>query len=345
MPDIQRQGMLIRKGRNSKMEIGKVPENILKRAVFKQIRHRREEVILHPGVGEDCSAVAVGEDEALVFSTDPITGTDKGIGKLAVHITANDLASSGAEPVGIMTTIILPDGTREIKLRRIMEEIESACAELGIEIMGGHTEVSDAVKRPIINVTGVGKVKKGKIVSTCGLKPGDEIVMTKWAGLEGTAIIASEKEEKLIETLPQELIDTAKGFNEYLSVIPESKIAVELGVTAMHDVTEGGVFGALWELGEASGVGITAYLDKIPIRQETIEVCEVFHLNPYMLISSGSMMIGCDKGNLLVEKLAEAGIPAAVIGRATESNDRVIISKDETRYIGPAGSDELYKVK
>lgn len=327
------------------MEIGKVPENILKRAVFKQIRHRREEVILHPGVGEDCSAVAVGEDEALVFSTDPITGTDKGIGKLAVHITANDLASSGAEPVGIMTTIILPDGTREIKLRRIMEEIESACAELGIEIMGGHTEVSDAVKRPIINVTGVGKVKKGKIVSTCGLKPGDEIVMTKWAGLEGTAIIASEKEEKLIETLPQELIDTAKGFNEYLSVIPESKIAVELGVTAMHDVTEGGVFGALWELGEASGVGITAYLDKIPIRQETIEVCEVFHLNPYMLISSGSMMIGCDKGNLLVEKLAEAGIPAAVIGRATESNDRVIISKDETRYIGPAGSDELYKVK
>ena len=160
------------------MEIGKVPENVLKRAVFKQIRHRREEVILHPGVGEDCSAVAVGEDEALVFSTDPITGTDKGIGNLAVHITANDLASSGAEPIGIMTTIILPDGTREIKLRRIMEEIETACSKLKIEVMGGHTEISDAVNRPIINVTGVGKVKKGKIVSTGGLKPGDEIVVT-----------------------------------------------------------------------------------------------------------------------------------------------------------------------
>lgn len=142
------------------MEIGKVPENVLKRAVFKQIKHRREEVILHPGVGEDCSAVVVNEDEALVFSTDPITGTDKGIGNLAVHITANDLASSGAEPIGIMTTIILPDGTREIKLRRIMEEIETACLSLGIEIMGGHTEISDAVNRPIINVTGVGKVKK-----------------------------------------------------------------------------------------------------------------------------------------------------------------------------------------
>lgn len=326
------------------MEIGKVPENVLKRAVFKQIRHRREEVILHPGVGEDCSAVAVGEDEALVFSTDPITGTDKGIGNLAVHITANDLASSGAEPIGIMTTIILPDGTREIKLRRIMEEIETVCSKLKIEVMGGHTEISDAVNRPIINVTGVGKVKKGKIVSTGGLKPGDEIVMTKWAGLEGTSIIAAEKEEKLLETLPRELVDVAKGFKEYLSVIPESKIAMEVGVSAMHDATEGGVFGALWELGEASGVGITAHLDKIPIKQETIEVCEVFKINPYMLISSGSMMIGCEKGNLLVEKLEEAGINAAVIGRATEGNDRIVVSRDETRYIGPAGSDELYKI-
>lgn len=143
----------------------------------------------------------------------------------------------------------------EIKLRRIMEEIETACSKLKIEVMGGHTEISDAVNRPIINVTGVGKVKKGKIVSTGGLKPGDEIVMTKWAGLEGTSIIAAEKEEKLLETLPRELVDVAKGFKEYLSVIPESKIAMEVGVSAMHDVTEGGVFGALWELGEASGVG------------------------------------------------------------------------------------------
>ena len=168
--------------------------------------------------------------------------------------------------------------------------------------------------------------------------------MTKWAGLEGTSIIAAEKEEKLLETLPQELVDVAKGFKEYLSVIPESKIAMEVGVSAMHDVTEGGVFGALWELGEASGVGITAHLDKIPIKQETIEVCEVFKINPYMLISSGSMMIGCEKGNLLVEKLEEAGINAAVIGRATEGNDRIVVSRDETRYIGPAGSDELYKI-
>lgn len=326
------------------MEIGKVPENILKRAVFKQLHHRRPEVILRPGVGEDCSAVAVGEDEALVFSTDPITGTDKGIGTLAVHITANDLASSGAEPIGILTSIILSEYTEEPDLRRIMMEIEEACNELSIEVMGGHTEVSDVVKRPIITVTGVGKVKKDKLISTGGLRPGDELVMTKWAGIEGTSIIAAEKEDILKKTLPKELIDEAVSYKKLLSVVPEARIAAECGATAMHDVTEGGIFGALWEIGAASGVGIIADLRKIPIKQETIEICEVFDINPYMLISSGSMLIGCPQGNLLVEKLMQNGINAVVIGRATEGNDRIVVNGDETRYLGPAGSDELYKI-
>ncbi|MCI5500805.1 MAG: AIR synthase family protein [Lachnospiraceae bacterium] len=326
------------------MEIGKVPENILKRAVFKQLHHRRPEVLLHPGVGEDCSAVAVREDEALVFSTDPITGTDKGIGTLAVHITANDLASSGAEPIGILTSIILPEYTEEPDLRRIMMEIEEACNELSIEVMGGHTEVSDVVKRPIITVTGVGKVKKDKLISTGGLRPGDELVMTKWAGIEGTSIIAAEKEDILKKTLPKELIDEAVSYKKLLSVVPEARIAAECGATAMHDVTEGGIFGALWEIGAASGVGIIADLRKIPIKQETIEICEVFDINPYMLISSGSMLIGCPQGNLLVEKLMQNGINAVVIGRATEGNDRIVVNGDETRYLGPAGSDELYKI-
>lgn len=326
------------------MNIGKVPENVLKRAVFKQIRHRRPEVILHPGVGEDCAAAALAPDEAFVFSTDPITGAEQGMGTLAVHITANDLASAGAEPVGILTSIILPPGTREIKLRRFMEEIESACKELQIEIMGGHTEVSAVVNKPVITVTGVGKVKRDRIVSTAGLQPGDELVMTKWAGLEGTSILATEHREELLTKLPEELVDTAAGFIQYISVVPEAAVAVQTGVTAMHDVTEGGIFGALWEMGEASGVGILADIQKIPIRQETIEVCEFYGLNPYQLISSGSMLIGCPKGNLLVEKLQEAGISAAVIGRAVEGNDRIVSHGGEKRFLEPAGSDELYKI-
>ncbi len=326
------------------MKIGKVPENVLKRAVFKQIHHRRPEVILHPGVGEDCAAAVLAPDEAFVFSTDPITGAEQGMGTFAVHITANDLASAGAEPVGIMTSIILPPNTREIKLRRIMEEIDTACRELKIEVMGGHTEVSDVVAKPVITVTGVGKVKRDRIISTAGLRPGDELVMTKWAGLEGTAILAAEHREDLIRKLPEELVDTAAEFIQYLSVVPEAAVAVNTGATAMHDVTEGGIFGALWEMGEASGVGIITDIQKIPIRQETIEVCEFYGINPYQLISSGSMLIGCPKGNLLVEQLQEAGINAAVIGRAVEGNDRIVMHGDEKRFLEPAGSDELYKI-
>lgn len=326
------------------MKIGKVPENVLKRTVFKQIHCRRPEVLLHPGVGEDCSAVAAEPDEVLVFSTDPITGAEQGMGTFAVHITANDLASSGAEPVGIITSIILPPSAEEKDLRQMMKEMEEACAELNIEIMGGHTEVSDVVNRPVITVTGVGKAKRDALISTGGLKPGDELVMTKWAGLEGTSIIARERRGQLLETLPEDLVGTAADLIRYLSVVPEAAVAVNTGATAMHDVTEGGIFGALWEIGAASGVGITADLRKIPVRQETIEICEVFDINPYMLISSGSMLIGCPQGNLLVERLNEAGIPAAVIGRATAGNDRVVINGEERRFLEPAGSDELYKV-
>ena len=279
----------------------------------------------------------------LVFSTDPITGASKGMGTLAVHITANDLASSGAEPVGILTCVILPPRTREKKLHDLMEEIILAANSLHIEVMGGHTEISDVVNRPVITVTGVGKVHKDKLVSTGGLQPGDDLVMTKWAGLEGTSIIAEEKREELLTRIPEQLIDAAAAMREYISVVPEAAVAVDAGVTAMHDVTEGGIYGALWEV-EASGVGIIADLDKIPIRQETIELCEFYDINPYMLISSGCMLIGTPHGNMLVDRLAEHGIPAAVIGRATEGNDRIIRSGGETRFLEPAGSDQLYKI-
>lgn len=326
------------------MEIGKVPENVLKRAVFKQIKHVRPEVILHPGVGEDCAAIETKEDEVLVFSTDPITGASKGMGTLAVHITANDLASSGAEPVGILTCVVLPPGTREKRLRELMQEIVAASRELKIEVMGGHTEISDVVNRPVITVTGVGKAKKDRLISTGGLQPGDDLVMTKWAGLEGTSIIAAEKQEELAKRLPSQIINAALEMREYISVVPEAAVAVKTGVSAMHDVTEGGIFGALWEMGEASGVGILADLKKIPIRQETVEICELFDINPYMLISSGSMLIGTPHGNLLVDDLQKQGIPAAVIGRATEGNDRIVVNGEEQRFLEPAGSDQLYKI-
>lgn len=326
------------------LKVGKVPENVLKRSVFKQIHTKREEVILGAGVGEDCAALQLNEDEIFVVSTDPITGTVQDIGNLAIHITINDLASSGAEPIGVMLTILLPVGSKEKELKSVMNQIEEGCAQAKVQIMGGHTEVTKAVNQPVISVCGVGKVKKGQLVSTGGVKPGDDIVITKWIGLEGTSIIAKEKESELKQRYPQDLIETAKDFDKYLTVLPESRVAVACGVNAMHDVTEGGIFGALWEFAESSGVGLEINLKKIPVKQETIEVCEFFGINPYELISSGSMLIASSDGNRLVWELEKAGIYAVVVGKATDQNDRVLINEEERRFLEPPKTDELYKV-
>lgn len=326
------------------MKIGKVPENVLKRSVMKQLHYRRDEVILGPGIGEDCAALALAEDEILVMSTDPITGTAKDIGKLAIQITANDLASAGAEPIGVMLTILLPDGTREIALKRIMEQMECACREAKMQILGGHTEVTAVVNQPVVNVAGVAKAKKGSLISTAGARAGMDIVVSKWVGIEGTMIFAKEKEAELKEHFPADFVDTAIGFDRYLSVVPEAAVATQSSVAAMHDVTEGGLFGALWEMAEASGVGLEIDLKKIPIRQETVEICEYFDVNPYGLISSGMMLMAAADGNALVLALQEAGIPATVIGKATEGNDRVIIRDEERRFLEPPKTDELYKV-
>ena len=324
------------------MEIGKVPENVLKRSVYKKLTVKRPEVFVHSGIGEDCSILSAGDD-AIVLSTDPITGTAKEIGKLAFHVTANDIASSGAELIGMLLTIIFPPENSEEELRQIMNDISSLAAEYEVEILGGHTEVSAAVTQTLVSVTGVGKIPKDKIIKTGGVKPGQDIVVTKWVGLEGTAILVAEKEEMLKQHLPTELLTTAGDFSQYLSVVPDAKCAMEVGVSAMHDVTEGGIFGALWEIAEASGVGLEIDLKKIPIRQETIEICEVFDINPYMLISSGALLIATDHGSRLVEELKKIGIHSAVVGFSTEGNDRVILNGEEKRFLEPPKTDELFR--
>ena len=326
------------------MEIGKLKESVLKRSVIKQLHVKRPEVGNGPGIGEDCATLQVGPDEEIVMSTDPITGTASDIGKLAVTVSINDLASAGAEPIGILLTVLLTPRMREAKLKAIMEQVDNACKRYNVQVMGGHTEVTEAVNQPLISVTAVGKVKKGCMVSTGGAKPDMDIVITKWIGLEGTSIIAKDHEEELLTRLPQGLIDTAKGFDQYLSVLPESRVAVEHGVAAMHDITEGGIFGALWEMGEASGVGIDVDLKAIPVKQETIEVCEFFGINPYELISSGSMLIATNDGNGLVRKLADAGVAAAIIGKSNSSNDKRVIG-DEVRFLEPPKADALYSVE
>ena len=325
------------------MKVGKIPENVLKRSVLKQIKTTREEVLIGAGVGEDCAILALAEDEVFVVSTDPITGATEDIGRLAVHVTANDLASSGAEPVALFVSALLPESTEEPQIREMVCQMEETCAAMHIQIAGGHTEITGAVNRPILTVTGVGKAKRDRVITTRGARPGQSVVMSKWAGLEGTSILAKEHEKELLSKYPSYIIDEAKAFDRFLSIVPEAATAVKSGVTAMHDVTEGGIFGALWEIAESTGVGLEIDLKKIPIRQETIEICEFFELNPYELISSGSLLMVTDDGLELVRNLEKEGIPAAVIGWIREGNDRIVINDDEKRFLEPPKSDELYK--
>lgn len=325
------------------MKIGKVPENILKRSILRQIKISRPEVLIGAGVGEDCAALSLEPDEVMVLSTDPITGTSKEMGRWAVVISANDIASSGAEVIGMLVCAMLPPGITEAEIKEIMQDVEGTCEELGIQVVGGHTEVTDAVTRPLLSMTGIGKVKKEQFLATKGARPGQDIVITKWIGLEGTSILAKERKEELLKKFPIQLVEEAEGYDVYLSIVSEAAIAGKSGVSAMHDITEGGVFGALWELAESAGVGLNIDLKKLPIRQATVEICNYFDINPYELMSSGSLLIAVDNGYDLVRELEKAQIPGTVIGKVTEGNDRVVINDGETRFLEPPKTDELYK--
>jgi hydrogenase maturation factor len=312
---------------------------------LKQLHSKNDRVVAGPGIGLDVSALRVEPDEVQVFSTNPVTLSGIHAGKLAVCNVFNDLAASGARPAGISSSILLPTGANETELRAILKEMDEECAAAGAQILGGHTEVSRAVKEPLLTVTGVGTVKNDAFLTAKNVRPGMDIVVTKWIALEGTVILATEQEEKLRTRYSQPFLDKAKAYVTQLSVLPEAAVAAGSGVSAMHNASQGGVFAALWELAEASGVGLEIDLKKIPIRQETVEICEFFNINPYKLMSQGSMLMAAEDGNALVRALDAAGIPAAVIGKATDSNDRVLVGDGERRFLETAQTDELLHVE
>lgn len=328
-----------------KMKIGKIPSEELKEIVFSNITHCRKEVLVRPGIGEDCAAIDFGE-YACIMSTDPITAAVNDIGSLAIHISCNDVASNGIEPLGIMMTILAPAGTTKEDLKRVMEDANRAATEINVEIIGGHTEITDAVNRMVISTTAIGKQPKEKLTATKGAQAGDIVVMTKHAGLEGAAIIASDYFQYLKEEMDIDMINTAIGFSKGLSVVKEGVIAGALGVNSMHDVTEGGILGALWELAEASDLGIEIDIDKIPIRHETTEICRIMEIDPYRLISSGVMVMTLpeSKLNLLLEGLKAADVAATAVGRITKEEKRLIINKGQYKELEPPDTDELYKV-
>lgn len=327
------------------MKAGKLKESILKRSVLKQLHTRRNDVIVSPAVGGDYGALSVDDELVIVMSSDPITLTGGAIGSSAIVAACNDVACSGATPMGVSVTMLLPTFYNEETLRGIMKDMDDACEKCGVDIISGHTEVTRAVKEPLIMVTAMGTVNKEQMLHSSKVRAGMDIVATKWVGLEGTAILAKEKEAELRERYAQPFIDNAKVFGQMMSIIPEAAVAMKSGASAMHDVSEGGIFGALWELAESAGVGLEIELKKIPIRQETIEICEFFDLNPYKILSGGCLLIATWDGNGMVREMEKAGISAVVIGKATDNNDRVLLNEDERRFLETTQTDELYNLQ
>lgn len=327
-------------------EIGKIPPQILERLVLNPVTHakvHRADIVVRPKTGEDCSAMDPG-GEMCVFSTDPITGATRDVGYLAVHVNCNDVFSAGAEPVGILMTVLLPPQSEESMLEELMAGTLQAAAELGIEVLGGHTEVTDAVTKPVISATVIGKTQDRKMVCTGGAEIGQDVIMTKWAGLEGTAILAQEYETVLSQRIPKDLLQKAKEMKGFLSVGTESRIAMEHGATAMHDATEGGILGAVWELAECSEKGVTVYADQIPIQDVTKMVCQEAQIEPLQLISSGTMVIAAYDGAALVDKLQAAGVAAAVIGKITQK-EKIIIQNGTSKPLEQPKGDALYQAK
>ncbi|MEJ8554544.1 AIR synthase family protein [Tepidibacter sp. Z1-5] len=325
------------------MKVGKLSTDQLKELIFSTLNNKREEILVTPNVGEDCAYVDFG-DYVCVMSTDPITGTSEEIGKLAVHITCNDIASSGVSPLGIMITIMAPVGTTEEDIKNIMIDASSEADKLNVDIIGGHTEITDAVNRIVISVTGIGKQIKSQLINKDKPKVGDFIVLTKGAGIEGTGIICFEKEDELKNVFGDSVVQEGKSLLDKISVVKEGIIAGKVGVSCMHDVTEGGVLGAVWEMCDLYDLGCSVYNDKIHINESTKLICDYYNINPLRLISSGSMIIGIDKDkiDLLKDRFDKESIDFSVIGEFTEKGNVLVGNGKES--IAPPESDELYKV-
>lgn len=323
------------------MKVGKVSPELLRRVILPYLP-RRPEVLVAAGIGQDTAVLDFGP-YACIATCDPITGTATHLGRLAVHVACNDVAAAGAEPLALLLTLLLPPSTQEDYLEAVMREAGETAGALGVAIAGGHTEVTAAVTQPIAVVTAIGRARSGGFVTGSGARSGEAVILTKAAGLEGTAILATDLRERLARHLSADMLDRAAGFIDEVSVLPEGTIGGRYGATAMHDVTEGGVLGAVWELAEASDIGIELWADRVPVRSETAAICKVLEIDPLALIGSGALLIAAAHPERLLEALGAAGIDAAQIG-TIRSEGRVVRRNGREAPLLPPERDELWRV-
>lgn len=328
------------------MLAGKLPMELLSR-LLADINVIDPRVALGARAGEDAALIDMG-DRYLVAKTDPITFATDLIGWYLVQVNSNDLAAMGATPRWLMATLLLPEGTTERQTETIFTQLLNACDSLGITLIGGHTEITYDLPRPIAMGAMLGEVPKDEVVLTSGAQIGDSIVLTQGVAIEGASILAREAEDTLTgKGVPQAVIERAKSFlfNPGISVAKAAKIACDTAaVHAMHDPTEGGVATALLELATAAKVGLTVEAERIPILPECRAICDALSLDPLGLIASGALLatLPAADAERLVDALGREGIPAAVIGRVTPASDGLrLVSEGVASGLPVFGRDEL----
>jgi len=332
------------------LPVGKLRASFLQ-ALFDRHPVKDERVLLGPRVGEDAAVIDLGE-RCLVATADPITFASEDAAWYALQVNANDIAVRGARPRWFLATLLLPEGaTTEVSVTTMFEQLTEACEALGVALVGGHTEVTHGLDRPIVAGTMLGEVEKERLVTTGGAQVGDAIVMTKGIPLEGAAIIAREREAMLLERgVRPAVIRKARHFlrTPGISVVPEAEIACELArVHAMHDPTEGGLATALWELADAAGVGLRIDADRIVKLPEGVELCRVFGLDPLGTLASGCLVMTlapADAG-IVIHALARESIDCHYIGQVVpRAKGVMLIDGNAERPLPVFSQDEITRL-
>lgn len=333
----------------NRLPAGKLPRGLLA-SLLERYVHPAAGVVLGPRIGED-AAVLEMPDRYLVVSTDPITFATKEIGQYAVTVNANDVVTHGARPRWFLMTLLCPEGGTDAEVEALFQQVDAACRGFQVGLIGGHTEMTPRLDRPLLIGTMIGEVAKDQLVSTSGAEVGDDILLTKGIAVEGTALLAREREEYLRSRgYPEAFIRTAQGYltDPGISVVTEALVAVEtVKVSAMHDPTEGGLSAGLYELSEAAGVGLEVEQAQIPILDETRRLCGEFQLDPLGLIASGALLITCRPGDTaqLVRAIRRAGVAVRQIGHVvSQTRGVVLIGPEGERPFPPFQRDEIVKI-
>lgn len=307
----------------SVLPVGKLPNDLLDR-LLRRFAPVDSRLIVGPQMGVDAAVIDFGETY-LVAKTDPITFASDEIGWYAVNVNANDIAVMGGRPRWFMATVLLPAGMATPALAEaIYEQIAAACEDLGVALAGGHTEITAGLNRPIVSGTMLGEVIPERLVRSSGVQPGDALVLARGVPIEGTAIIAREKEQELLARgIAPALLKRAHSFlhTPGISIVRAAHLAVHaVTVHAMHDPTEGGLATGIWEMAQASQVGMDIDFDAVPVAPESQALCEAFGLDPLGVIASGALLVALSntEAGRLLAVFERSGIPAQLIGRATE---------------------------